>query len=99
MIASRNDYVHLGTLLVQPDEIVGKCLFYCCRGLLDVKHITAHEQSIWLFFLTPLFQLTEEVLMLVTAVIVLIDDLTQVQVSSMQYLHLFDNNFVSICRI
>jgi hypothetical protein len=49
-----------------------------------------------LFLFAPLFQLVEEVAMLVAAVIVLIDDLPQVQVGGMQYLHFFDNNYVSI---
>ena len=87
MIAGRDDDVHLRTYPMQPNEIVGKGLFYRCRGLLDVKHITAYQQRIRLFFLAPAFQLTEEVAMLVSSVVILIDDLTQVQISCMQYLH------------
>ena len=83
VIACCDGYMHLGTFLVEPDEIVSKRLLHRCRGLLDVKHITTHKQSVWLFFFTPLFQLTEEVAMLVTTVIVLVDDLPQVQVGSM----------------
>ena len=68
---------------MQLHKIVGKCLLYGCRWLLDVKHITANKQCIGLFILTPVFQLTEEVLMLITSVVVLIDDLAKMQVGSM----------------
>lgn len=72
---------------MQMDEIVGKSFLDCGRRLLNVEHVATHKQSVWLFFLAPLFQLMEEVAMFITPVVVLVDDLPQMQVGCMQYLH------------
>jgi len=54
---------------------------------LDVEHITAHEKGVGAFFLAPARQLAEEMQVLVAPVVVLVKDLADVQVGSVQYLH------------
>ena len=60
-----------------------------------VEYISTHQQRIWLMLHAPSRELIEEVLMLINAVIILINDLSEVKVCSMKYLHescLFQSN-------
>ena len=71
-----DDDVHVGTLLMQTNKILRKYFLHGGRRLLDVEHVTAHDQSIGLFVPAPLLQLTEEVTVLIASVVVLINNLT-----------------------
>ena len=73
-----------GAGAVEIDKVVRKCLLHGGRGVLDVKDIAADEENIGMLRLAPALQLTEEVGMLIAAVVVLIEYLTQMQVGCVQ---------------
>ena len=87
MVAGSDDDVHVGHLFLELYELLVEQFFRGRRRLLDVEHIAAHKQDIGLFFLAPSRQLVEEMEVLVAAIVVLVEDLTYVQVGSVQYFH------------
>ena len=82
MVAGSDDDVHVGHLFLEFYELLIKQFLRGRRRLLDVEHIAAHKQDIGLFFLAPSRQLFEEMEMFVAPFVVLVEDLTYVQVGS-----------------
>ena len=56
-------------------------------GLLDVEDVAAHQQRVGPVLVAPRLELAEEVGVLVEAVIVLVQNLADMQVGSVQYSH------------
>ncbi len=77
MIASSNDNSHPRALAMQTDKIVRIKLLYRGRWLMYVEYISTHQQRVWLKLRAPSRELIEEVLMLINAVIILINDLSK----------------------
>lgn len=83
MVACRDDDVHGWALKMELHEIVVEGFLHRGGWLLDVEHVAADEQRIGLFLSAPFRELLEEVAVFVRTVVVLVDDLSEMQIRSM----------------
>lgn len=72
---------------MKTDEIVIEHLLRGGRGLLNVEYIATQQQGVGLMLHAPTRKLLKEMLMFVSTIIILIDDLPKMEVGSMEYLH------------
>ena len=87
MVACHDDDMHVGACGVEVHEVVGECLLDRSRRLLDVEDVATDEKGIGMLLEAPGFELTEEMLVFVDAVVVLINDLPEMQIGGMQDFH------------
>ena len=93
MISGRQDDAQVRTLPAKADKVACELQPYVGRRLLDIEDIPRHQKRIGTVSLTPIQQLAEEAVMFIGAVVVLIDDLPEVQVGSVDDFH-----FVMFCQ-
>ena len=75
MIASHDNYSHVGEGIMERNKILVETAFSVGTGLLDVENVATYQQCIRAIDATPFFQLVEEMVMLVFAGVVLIHHL------------------------
>ena len=87
MVAGSDDDGQFGEFIVKLHEEIIEKLFHVDTRLLDVEHIAAHHESVGGVGFAPVFELAEEMAVFVGAAVVLIKNLTEMEVGCVKNAH------------
>ena len=72
VVPGGDDHCHLWEGVMEGDKVLVEAAFGGGTGLLDIENVATHQQCVGLIATTPLFELAEEMVVLVLAGVVLI---------------------------
>ena len=99
MVACSDDDGQLGEFIVKLHEEIVEKLFHMDTRLLDVEHVAAHHESVGGVGFAPVFKLAEEMAVFIGAAVVLIENLTEMQVGSVKNAHKYIFKFKGVLKI